>query len=112
MIEDQINTNEPHLSWTEHAAVLLGGAIGGWLGLAFVALLMVPNVYSVFRPDSLLCCGFGLMTGYLPGIGVCLVAIQRIERKSARQAGFIVATATAALISGFVAAFFAAAAQC
>jgi hypothetical protein len=78
--------------------LLLGGAVGGSAGLAFVALRLVPGVYSLFHLETVQCCGLGLVAGYLPGIGVYWLSL-------------LAAAASAALLAGLVAAFFGAAAH-
>jgi hypothetical protein len=111
MLTYRSNSTEPHLSLTDHVTVLLGGAVGGSAGLAFVAFWLVPGVYSIFHLDTLQCCGLGLVAGYLPGIGVCFAALQVLNRRIARLVGFLAAAASAALLSGLVATFFGAAAH-
>lgn len=85
--------------------------MGGSSGLALVALWLVPGVYSLFHWVNVQCCGFGLVAGYLPGIGACFAAFQLVARRTARLVGFLVAAASAALLSGLVAAILGAAAS-
>jgi hypothetical protein len=110
MLSDESNASQHGLSWTEHVAVLAGGAFGGCTGLTLVAYLLVPGVYSL-NMEALQCCGFGLVAGYLPGIGACWAALQLLNRTSARVVGFLAGAASAAIFSGLVAAFFGAAAH-
>jgi hypothetical protein len=91
--------------------LLLGGAVGGSAGLAFVALRLVPGVYSLFDLETVQCCGLGLVAGYLPGLGSFGSLSKLLSRRSARLVGFLAAAASAALLSGLVAAFFGAAAH-
>jgi len=100
----QSDPDDRHLSLTCHATVLLGGLVGGWFGLALAALWLLPGAYhSIFKLDTFVCGGLGLLVGYFPGIGVCYAAIQVVNRKTARLVGFLAAAASAALICGFVA---------
>ena len=107
----QSNSSEPHVTWTDNVVLLLGGAVGGSAGLAFVALRLVPGVYSLFHLETVQCCGLGLVAGYLPGIGVYWLSLQLLSRRSALLVGLLAAAASAALLSGIVAAVFGAAAH-
>ena len=100
MQDKTVITAEYRHSWADNGAVLLGGAVGGYLGLLIVAELIMPNVLWPRSPADSLCCGFGVIAGYVPGI------VARIG-KASRLAGMVVAmvsgaffTAIAALILG------------
>jgi hypothetical protein len=111
MPESPSHSGEARPSWADHLAVLLGGVLGGGAGLTFVELWLVPGGPSLFHLETLQCCGLGVVIGYLPGIGTCWAALQVGARGSARPAGILAATASAALLCGFVAAIVGAAAH-
>jgi hypothetical protein len=100
------------LGWPDHVAVVIGGAIGGWVGLGFAAFWLVPDVYALFHLTTFQFGGLGIVGGYLPGIGVCFTSLGRLSREDARLAGFVAAALSAAFFSGFLAVFFACSAQC
>src|SRR5207302_10330613 len=86
---------ESSLSWRDHTVVLLVGAVAGHLGLLFVAVVVMPNIY---RPVGLDFCGagIGMLTGYVPGSVV-------ITGTGSRWAGFLVATISGAFYTGLAA---------
>jgi hypothetical protein len=85
--------------------------MGGWAGLAFVALRFVPGVYSLFDLEAVQYCGLGLVAGYLPGLGICWASLQFLTGQVPGLLGFLAAATSAALLSGLLAAFFGAAAH-
>jgi hypothetical protein len=93
-------------TWSNHAIALAGGAVGGYAGLVFVALLVAPHLYSLLDPGGFLCCGVGLV-GYIPGI-----VIQMEKPRSMRLVGFIVAAVAGALSTGLLATALAGGAGC
>jgi len=99
-----------HVSWLDHVLLVLAAAIGGWAGL-FVAIQMVPGVFSLFDFRAAQCCGVGLATGYLPGLLALYVAVRRVNRTVARIVGVLAAATSAALPCALVAGFFGAVAH-
>jgi hypothetical protein len=73
MNDAQSGRSEHRLSGADHIAALLGGAVGGYLGSLCVALWLVPGVYSALGADGCFCCGFGVVSGYVPGIAASSV---------------------------------------
>src|SRR5437588_1954802 len=112
----QSDSSEPHLSWTDHVAALLGGVVGGPAGLMLGPLLLVPGEGTFHGLEAVIgcgiSCGIGLVTGYLPGLVVCFAALHILSRRMARRLGFLAAAVSAAIICRFPAAVLVGAAKC
>ena len=86
-------------SWADNCTILLGAAIGGYLGLIAVAIFVMPILYSSRSLADLICCGVGIIFGYPPGIVVRM-------NKSSRLTSFIVAMGSGAILTALLAYIF------
>jgi len=93
-------SNKKHPSWAYHLEVLLGGAVGGFVGQIMVRDWLDPGVYD--PKNTFFLCGLGLIAGYLPGILVCYGAIIFLERRIAGLIGLLNAVGLAGLLSVLV----------
>jgi hypothetical protein len=88
--------------FTDHLSVLIGGAVGGYVGLNLGYLWMVPDAWVLLHPFHIMCCAIGLATGYLPGIFACAIGLRFLKRNHARWVGLFAAALSAALLTGFI----------
>ena len=86
-----------------HATILLGGAVGGWVSLLFVAFWVVPGAYPSPFLTALEYACLGLFIGYLPGIGTYLAILRFQHKKLAIATGSLISAVAATLVCGPIA---------
>lgn len=84
--------------------------MGGYAGFVFVSLGLLPSPLPHFGMDALMSGALGMVVGYLFGIGTYYAERDVLNEGVLRVTAFVAAMASAALIVGFVTAFFGSAA--